>query len=164
MGQFIKNHADVGAFPWNEVKGWATNPGSEDMLYKFITAANWNLLIQKLNTAESVGASGSMQGSAGTATSVNPGDVFYAKYYNEIQKKLNGFVDGNFNTVNRDDLITAARINAIRTAYNNAKFSSSVCDGCNTSQKTCGCNCNCSCNCSSCSCNCSSCANPTPAA
>lgn len=151
--QLIKDHPNVGAFPWGEVKGWATHPGAEDMLYKFLTAANWNSLITKINNAESVGSKSS-QGSAGTATTVQPQQVFYAKYYNEIQKKLSGFIDGTFPVVKKDDLITAVRINAIRNGFNSAKFKTSVCDTCNNGQVGCACNCSCSCDCS-CGCSCS---------
>lgn len=128
------------------------------LLKDYLTAKNWNKLIQNLEKAESIGQA-KRQGSAGSATLVEPNGVFYAKYYNEIQKKLSGFENAYFSPVDKDDIITAARINAIRSSYLNAKFKSSVCDICNTSEQNCACNCSCSCACS-CSCDCGPCSCP----
>lgn len=157
--QAIKDHQDVGDFVWREVVA------KEDLIKEVITANNWNKLIEKLESAEAVGER-VRQGSAGSASSVNYNDVFLAKHYNEIQKKLSGFEDGFFETVNKNDLITAARINAIRNSYLKAKFKSTVCDICNQGENDCTCNCPCSCDCTcacycycpcpcSCNCNCS---------
>ena len=48
MGQFIKDHADVGAYNGSTIK-------KEDLIHEKWTADYWNTLIGKLNTAESVG-------------------------------------------------------------------------------------------------------------
>ena len=152
--QLITSHPNVGAFPWREVHGYATHPGNEDFLKDVLTAANWNSLITKLNAAENVGDS-VRQGSAGSATQVQKDWIIYAKYYKEIQTKLNGFIDGYFAPAEKDDLISAARINAIRTSYNKAKFKTTVCDICNNGLNRCACNCSCSCDCAcSCACEC----------
>ena len=127
-------------------------------LKDYLTAQNWNKLIQNLEKAESIGQI-VKQGSAGSATPVEPNEIFYADYYNEIQRKLSGFEDAYFDSVNKDDLITAAKINAIRSSYLNAKFKSSVCDVCNISENRCDCNCSCSCDCA-CSCDCGPCSCP----
>ena len=150
--QLISKHPNVGDFPWKAVKGWATNPGNEDYLRDVLTAKNWNTLIEKLNSAEQVGEESS-QGSGGIATPVESNQVFQALYYNEIQKKLNNFEDAYFDPVKKDDLVTAARINAIRNSFLQAKFKSSVCDICNTGLNECSCNCSCDCDCD-CACEC----------
>ena len=151
--QLIKSHPNVGDFPWKEVKP------KIDFIKDVITAVNWNSLIKKLEEAEKVGEKSS-QGSKGSATQVQSNGVFYANNYNEIQQKLSGFEDAAFDPVVKNDLITAARINAIRNAYLNAKFKNSVCDVCNSGENSCSCNCACSCDCACdcpcpCSCDCS---------
>lgn len=161
--QYIKDHADVGAYPGVSVV-------KDDIIYQKWTADYWNSLVNKLNKAESVGRKVS-QGSGGTVTETIGNNAPYtAKLYNQVRDKICNF-NVSYAKVNKDDLITATVTNAIGTAYNSAKFNSSVCDVCNTDQTMrggCGCNCSCACSCScgcpctcGCPCGCScSCSNP----
>ena len=150
-GQYIKNHEDVGSY-----NGMTVTSG-QHYIHEVWTADYWDTLISKINTAEKVGYE-SKQGSGG---SVTPGLIGYpnpytAQLYNDVQKKLTNFNGASYSAVDKDQLITAAVANAIGTAYNNAKFGSSVCDMCNADQSMhmgCGCNCNCMCSCN-CGCNC----------
>ena len=161
--QFIKNHADVGAY------NGSTSIQKDDFIHEKWTADYWNTLIKKLNTAEKVGRLSS-HGSGGSVTAgIGAPNFQTAELYNQVNAKICNF-NTSYPQVNVDDLITATIANAIGTAYNNATFNSSVCDMCNTDQTMrggCGCNCSCSCSCN-CGCNCDcgpscSCNNPAPA-
>lgn len=174
-GQFIKDHKDVGAFPGSEIK-------VDDFIHEKWSATFWNSLIGNLNTAETVGA---------VSKQVAPNDrevvtapignkaPYTASLYNQVRDKIKQFsnIPDSYKAVNVDDLITATVANAIRTAYNSAKFSSTVCDICNSGTQhyegssctcncscTCACACSCSCDCPGCSCSgCScSCSSPNP--
>ena len=151
MGQYIKDHADVGAYNGSTVK-------AEDFIHEKWTVDYWNTLIKKINTAEGVGLE-SPHGSAGSVTAPIANDKPYtASLYNQVNTKLCNF-NVSYNKVKAEDIITVSIANAIGTAYNSAKFNSSVCDMCNTDQTLrggCGCNCSCSCSCNcGCGCNCS---------
>ena len=146
--QYIKDHADVGAYP-----GGTVNPN--DFIHLNWTPAFWNSLIGKLNTAEAVGKTSS-QGSGGYVSAPHASeDVATANLYNQIRSKITNF-NTYYSTVSNDQLISATVANAMKTAYEDAKFDSSVCDVCNAGDQSIhgGCNCNCSCDCS-CSCGCS---------
>lgn len=148
-------HGDIGDFPGSTIS-------ANDFIYEKWTTSFFAALNTKLTLAETIGAQSS-QGSAGSFTNPQAGDPVTAKLYNDVEKKLSGFVDGSYATVSVNDLITATVANAIKTAYGSAKFKTTVCDVCNTEQHiggTCGCNCSCGCSCScgcgcpcSCSCN-----------
>jgi hypothetical protein len=146
--QYIKDHSDVGAYPGKEVN-------SDDFIYKHWTANYWNSLIKKLNDAEDIGYEVSQKSSGKVSVDkVNKDDVITAKFYNDIRNKLCNF-NVSYDTVSQNQLITATIANAVKTAYENAKFNSNVCDACNTDQTSRGgCSCNCSCSCS-CNCGCS---------
>ena len=171
----IKDHGDVGSYPGKTVT-------TEDVIAHVWTKNYWNSLINKINNAETVGKE-AKHGSAGSVTAAIGYPAVYTKgLYNQVQKKLTNFGEASYNAVEVDQLITVSVANAIGTAFNNAKFSWSVCDVCNASGsqsvQECLCNCPtcsvcstcpscptcstcpscaCSCSCSSCSCNCSSC-------
>lgn len=171
--QYIKNHPDVGAYPGlsRDIVG-----GPEgDIISQIWTVEYWNSLINQLNAAERVGRA-VKQGnnkSAKTATSTAP---ITAEHYNGLRDKICNF-NTSYEKVAKNEVITAAKANAIRNGYNSAKFNSNVCDVCNAGDQSihAGCNCNCSCACScpcgcscpcscSCSCSCScQCNNPAPA-
>lgn len=130
----------------------------DDIIYQKWTADYWNSLIKKINTAENVGRIVS-QGSGGSISAAIGNQAPYtADLYNQVRDKICHF-NTSYSKVNKEDLITAAVANAIGTAYNSAKFNSSVCDVCNSDQTMrggCGCNCSCACSCScGCSCPCS---------
>ena len=147
--EYIKQHADVGGYPGVQVsQGW--------FIHENWTANFWKQLIDALDTAESVGKTKS-QGSAKEVSDPVVGNAITASFYNDIRDKLCNF-HVSYDKVQKDDIITAARANAIMTAYNNAKFDSNICDVCNSGDQSmhpsCACNCNCSCSCS-CNCGCS---------
>lgn len=160
-GQFIKDHKDVGAFPGSEIK-------VDDFIHEKWNTTFWNSLIDNLNTAETVGE-------VSKQVAVNDREVvtapignkapYTANLYNQVRAKIKQFnnIPDSYKDVNVDDLITATVANAIRTAYNSAKFSSTVCDICNSGTQhyegsSCTCNCSCTCSCScSCGCDCSGC-------
>ena len=172
--QMIKDHGDVGAYNGSTIQ-------AEDFIHEKWTVGYWNTLIEKINTAETVGREAT-HGSAGSVTAPIKNDAAYtASLYNQVNTKLCNF-NVEYNQVKAEDLITATIANAIGTAYNAATFSYSVCDVCNAtgsqSLQECSCNCptcsscptcptcptcstcpscSCSCSCSSCSCNCGSC-------
>lgn len=151
MGQYIKNHGDVGSYPIDTVQ-------PDDIIAEKWSIDFWNSLIDKLETAESVGFE-SPQGSAKKVAKPLKTAAITASFYNNIKTKIDGFtIDSGYkySEVAVNDLITATVANAIRTAYNHAKFDSSVCDACNSDQSIhagCGCNCSCSCSCP-CGCTC----------
>lgn len=149
--QYIKDHADVGAYNGSTVT-------AEDFIHEKWTADYWNTLIQKINTAEGIGKNSS-HGSAGSVSAAIGNNALYTQsLYNQVNTKLCNF-NTSYNQVNVDDLITVSIANAIGTAYNAATFNSSVCDMCDSDQTMrggCGCNCSCSCSCNcGCSCPCS---------
>lgn len=173
--QYIKNHADVGAYPIDQIS-------KDDIIYHKWTATKWNSLIQKLNTAGRLGATRSQGGAGPSIKTISEDDIITADIYNKVEEKI-----ANFNTSYpkvkggpEGTIISATIANAMRTAYNNATFNASVCDICNTTSRQtpgeCGCNCptcsqcpnctscpscscpcNCYCNCTCGSCYCASC-------
>lgn len=152
MGQYIKNHADVGAY---------NDPGvcQGEFIHKIWTEDYWNTLISKIDAAEDIGRLSS-HGSAGSVTApIGDGALYTAKLYNEVRKKLCNFNVSYSEVEAHKTIISKTVADAIKTAYNNAQFNSSVCDMCNSDQTMrggCGCNCSCSCSCNcGCSCPCS---------
>lgn len=145
--EYIKDHPDVGSYTWGEVK-------PEDLIHEKWSADYWNGLIGQIEAAEGIGKN-SPHGSAGSiSASIGGTNLYTAKLYNEVNTKLCNF-RVSYNRVNEEDLITATIANAIKTAYESARFKSTVCDNCDEDQSIKGgCNCNCSCPCS-CNCGCS---------
>ena len=169
--QYIKNHANVGAYPIDEIQ-------KDDIIYKKWTASKWNSLINKLNTAGSLGATRSQGGAGPSINTISDEDIITAKLYNDVEAKMAKF-NTSYKTVtggSNGTVITATIANAMRNAYNEATFNSSVCDICNTTARqtpgscscncptcstcptcttcpSCSCNCNCTCNCNWCPCN-----------
>lgn len=168
--QYIKNHADVGAYPIDKIS-------KDDIIYYKWTASKWNSLIEKLNTAGKLGLTRSQGGSGPSIGTISENDIITANLYNKVEEKIACF-NTSYPQVSggpTGTVITATIANAMRTGYNNATFNSSVCDICNTTARqtpgSCTCNCptcsscptcstcpSCSCNCS---CNCTSCSCPT---
>lgn len=151
--QYIKDHADVGSYPGNTIS-------KDDFIHLNWTTSFWNSLIGKLNTAENVGKDSS-QGSGGSVTApISSGAAISANLYNQVRNKIVNFntsYPGVTNNQTSDSsIISAAVANAMKTAYESAKFDSGVCDVCNSGDQSIhgGCDCNCSCDCS-CSCGCS---------
>lgn len=171
--QYIKDHADVGAYPIDEIQ-------KDDIIYQKWTASKWNSLVNKLDTASGLGVTSSHGGAGPSVGTISQDDIITANLYNTIEAKIAKF-NTSYNTVTGGPdgtIISATVANAMRTGYNNATFNSSVCDICNTTARqtpgTCSCNCtscsacsscpscpscscSCSCNCTSCACNCTSC-------
>ena len=157
----------AGSYPIKEVCG-ASNESCGYSQYDRIdttwSATNWNSLITQIEKAENAGEKVS-QGSGGTAKSAKSNEPITLEHYNDIITKLNHFKNTSLTKATRDnnqDIITATKANALRSGYNNANFSTDVCDICNAGNEavggTCGCNCSCSCSCNcgcSCPCNCS---------
>lgn len=159
----------VGNFPIKEVCGASNETcgySQYDIIGETWTATNWNSIISKIATAERAGTYGRGNYNAPTptrasSTQSDENNIITAEKYNQIVKKINQF-NSSLSTVNVDNVITATRANALRTGFNNAKFSSSLCDVCNVGSENvggaCGCNCSCACACNcgcSCPCNCS---------
>jgi hypothetical protein len=145
--QYIKDHADIGAYPGKQVY-------DNDYMPNHWNQSFWNSLIDKLNTAEKIGTESAQGAVEGTNVTFSLDKPITATFYNTIQKKFSGF-GVTYAQVKVDQLITTSVANAIKTAYENAKFKDTVCDTCNTDQSIhAGCNCNCSCSCS-CNCGCS---------
>ena len=166
--QYIKSY--VGNFPISSIKGYADSGyGKEDIIKNKWTADNWNLAISQLEKAENIGGLVT-QGAGPSANTVSPNEVIKATTFNNLRNKIYHFVVGTScstvkglstnNQPSEADVITAAKANALRSAYQNAKFNTSVCDICNAAgnqnsgNASCGCNCTCAC---SCSCGCPSC-------
>ena len=146
-GQLIKNV--IGPYPGKDKEIIS----GEDIIADIWSVDFFTKLNDQLKQAEKKGTS-KKQGSTGSFNNPKPNDIITAEFYNNVQQKLSGF-NVNYSKVNVNDLITAARANAIRNAYNSAKFNSSTCETCNTGENDCSCNCPCSCSCScSCSCGC----------
>ena len=173
VNQYIKKY--VGNFPISSIKGHANSkkPGEEDIIKNKWTAYNWNLAISQLEEAEKIGGL-ETQGTGPKANTVSTNEVIKATTFNELRNKIYHFVvdddiscsivkglsTDNKLKLEEADIITAAKANALRDAYQNAKFNTSVCDICNAAgnqnseNASCGCNCTCAC---SCSCGCPSC-------
>lgn len=162
--QYIKSY--VGNFPISSIKGYADSGyGNEDIIKEKWTANDWNSAISQLKEAENIGGLVT-QGTGPSANTVSPDEVIKATTFNNLRNKIYHFVvDTSCSTVQADiDVITAAKANALRSAYQDAKFNTSVCDICNAAgnqnsgNASCGCNCTCACSCScgcSCTCGCS---------
>ena len=83
------------------------------------------------------------QGTGPSANIVSPHEVIKATTFNNLRNKIYHFVVGtscptvkglstDSNIEPKEaDIITAAKANALRTAYQDARFSVSVCDICN---------------------------------
>lgn len=158
--QYIKSY--VGNFPISSIKGYADSGyGNEDIIEDKWAATNWNSAISQLKEAENIGGLVT-QGTGPSANTVSSGEVVKATTFNNLRNKIYHFVvNTSCSTVQADvDVITAAKANALRSAYQDAKFNTSVCDICNAAgnqnsgNASCGCNCTCAC---SCSCGCPSC-------
>lgn len=159
--QYIRNHGDVGAHPS------IACVARDELIFRNWTAAYWNSLIDKLDTAEMVGKTKNQGWSVTAEVAVadpcndaHPaGSLVTAGKYNQVATKINHFNQAT-PMVSVGDVIKGLHALALRTNYNNATFFTNVCDVCNTSGQTspkCDCNCPCPCNCScpcSCSCNC----------
>ena len=108
MGQYIKDHADVGGYNGSIIN-------KDDFIHEKWTADYWNTLISKLNTAERVGRLSS-HGSGGSVTAGIGAPYFQtAALYNQVNAKICNF-NTSYATVNVNDLITASLANAIGTA------------------------------------------------
>lgn len=173
--QYIKNHADVGSYPIDEIT-------KNDIIYEKWTASKWNSLIKKLDTAGRLGKKYSQGGAGPSVGTIHADDIITAGIYNSVEEKIAKF-NSSYPKVTggpEGTIITETIANAMRTAYNNATFNASVCDICNTTARqtpgTCSCNCptcstcptctscpSCSCNCActGCSCPCGACNCPT---
>lgn len=163
--QYIKDHGDIGLYHGS------INIQKNDLIKDYWTVDYWNSLIAKLNMAEIVGKyQPQPKPTEGfkVVSDVIVDTVITHDFFNDVETKMAVFAESPYGQVDQNDLITATIANAIGTAYNSAKFSTSVCDVCNSTsaQAKSECTCNCptcsSCptcsTCPSCSCNCSSCA------
>lgn len=161
--QSITSHGDIGSAPQ---PGGST--ATDQLIHKAWTAQYWNSLIDKLNAAEGLGRQ-SRQGSSGSATKVSAdptnsthpsNSLITAEKYNQIRQKFAGF-SASYPAVNAGDVIKSSHAEAMKTAFQRARFKTSVCDICNAGMQhagSCGCNCSCSCDCNcgcSCPCDCS---------
>lgn len=150
--QLITQHPDVGDdYPMEKA---IQNKTYIDELW---TVENFKKLITWLNGAEEAGLT-KKQGVSHNVDIPISGTDITADFYNDIRQKIMNFnvTDENYPSVKPGDNITAKRANAIKEAYESAKFNTNVCDICNTAEyyhPGCGCNCSCSCSCG-CSCNC----------
>lgn len=149
--QLIRKHPDVGDYPMKEAN---QNVTYIDELW---TVANFSKLIARLDGAEKAGYK-QTQGASYNVDKPVSGTNITADFYNDIRKKIINF-NVDYPSVKSGDIITAESANAIKEAYEAAKFNTNVCDICNTAEyyhPGCGCNCSCSCSCGcSCSCDCS---------
>lgn len=179
--QYIKNHPDVGPWPGldRDVRACTAtteNPDYQgergDLISEVWSREFWNSLIKQLNSAETVGRM-QKQGKRASAQTAAENGPITLNHYNGLRDKICNF-NTSYNKAAPHELITAAKANAMRNAYNAATFNSSVCDVCNSGDQSihagCSCNCSCACDCAcgcdcpcSCSCSCSCQCNKQPA-
>lgn len=93
MGQFIKDHADVGSYP-------GTTVAVDDFIHEKWSADFWNSLIDKIETAEGVGRL-SQQSSSGTSVTAGIGYPHSqtASLYNQVRSKLTHFEGASYDQV-----------------------------------------------------------------